>query len=453
MLFHSVQFLIFFILFLVALRFFQGASRIYFVVLSSVAFYGWWYPPHVLVLLGLILYAHYASNCTHLSRLHYAMVISLGFVPLAIFKYWHFVTDNINSLATDLLPVPPKWQLPLGISFLTFTAIAYVDDVRRGVVVREKNLARTALFISYFPQLIAGPILRARELLPQLGRIDMKPSMFKFAFLLFAIGALKKVGLADQMAPAVEKIYGGNGPIDLPQALTAFYGFTVQIYCDFSGYSDMALALGYLLNTRFPRNFDRPYYAESVREFWRCWHMTLSRWLRDYLYVRLGGSHFGVQRTVLAALITMLIGGLWHGAAWTFVFWGLLHGAFIGAEVSIAALFPKRPKLPSWAARLLVFHLVSVGWVFFRAPSFDKAIDLFKGMATPGNWDYLVSTPLLPVLFGLFVLAHRFDRISTIRYLSFKASAAFIIPLSLGLILICAAMALNNPNAFIYFDF
>jgi len=233
----------------------------------------------------------------------------------------------------------------------------------------------------------------------------------------------------------------------------AFYAFTVQIYCDFSGYTDMALALGILLNVNFPLNFNSPYAAASIRDFWRRWHMTLSRWLRDYLYIPLGGSRKGVPRTVLALMLTMLLGGLWHGAAWTFVVWGSMHGLFVATEYLAEKYGVRGPNFPRWIRSIIVIHLVGLTWIFFRAPSFERAWDVITGFMTPGDLTLLMAAPLAPIIILVVFVLHPFDTVPRIRKFADGMAGSVIVPFSLMLILLCAALSVSNPSAFIYFDF
>jgi len=379
--------------------------------------------------------------------------IALSLLPLAFFKYAGFISENLEAISGHEISFESNLSLPIGISFISFTAIAYIIDTRKQRELVERKFWHTALFFSFFPQLIAGPILRAQELLPQISRIRLVPSEIKFALLLFAIGIVKKVGVADQLAPVVDQIYSGDAPLDFATSLVAFYAFSVQIYCDFSGYTDMALGLGLLLGVRLPLNFNKPYCATSIRDFWRRWHMTLSRFLRDYLYIPLGGSQNGMMRMIFTLLATMLLGGLWHGAAWTFVIWGGIHGVFIAIEHLMEKAGIDLSAIPKWLKNLFVIHLVGIAWIFFRAPDFNRAGDVIAGFVQMGDWTILVNNPLVPILvLGTFLL-HRKDSVMNIRSFSERTPSSMIITLSIMLILICSALSINNPSAFIYFDF
>jgi alginate O-acetyltransferase complex protein AlgI len=453
MLFHSPTFLVFLAVFLSGLWVFRGEARIVYTCLASYVFYGWWYPPYLFVLLGLTAYAYIFTRFQRIPRAWLFPVIALGLLPLCVFKYTAFVLQNLSAV-TGLEPFfHPDWALPLGISFVSFTVIAYVLDVRAGKYPPGGKLSHTALYISFFPQLIAGPVLRAHELMPQIGRIKVQPEKVKLALLLFSVGAMKKVGVADQLAPLVDRIYGSEQVLTSSESILAFYAFSIQIYCDFSGYTDMALALGLLLNVSLPENFERPYIAMSIREFWRRWHMTLSRWLRDYLYVPLGGSRQGIARTVAAITITMALGGLWHGAAWTFVLWGLFHGLLVAAEHVMEKCGVRPLPFPGWIKSLVVFHVVSLLWVFFRAPSLEQAWNLLHGFCVSGSLDALSMAPLAPVLVVAVIALHPLDNLAKVRGLADRLPISVVSPLALMVIVICAALSVNNPSTFIYFDF
>jgi len=453
MLFHSAEFLVFLAAFLALLPLFKGEARIGYIGCASFVFYGWWYPPYLLLLLGLSTYAHVFGNRVALARRHLGWVVALGLLPLAVFKYTGFVFENLTLVTSAALPAAPDWALPIGISFITFTAIAYVVDGVRGDPHRARNFWHTALFIAFFPQLIAGPILRARELMDQVRDIRLDRTMLGAALLLFSLGVVKKVGVADQIAPFVDGVFSDTASLSAGRALLALYGFSVQIYCDFSGYTDMALALGLLLNVQLPANFDSPYGALSVRDFWRRWHMTLSRWLRDYLYIPLGGSRGGLVLTVCALLATMLLGGLWHGAAWTFVIWGLVHGVLIAVEHVGRAAGPTLARVPKALRWFLVFHAVTFAWVFFRAPSLDDALAVFAAVGTGAGLADIAAAPFILGLIVAVLALHRWDRLTKIVGASEKLPLAVVATFSLMLILIGAALSYNNPSAFIYFDF
>jgi len=323
---------------------------------------------------------------------------------LGWFKYYGFFAGNVAAFTSRLgLPTPlPLLQvaLPIAVSFFTFQAISYVVDVRRGTI-QPARTVDFALYLSFFPHLIAGPIVRAGELVPQFAS-PRDPFTIEFvrAFGLISGGLIKKVLIADPIAAQlVDPVFGSPALHSRLDVLAAVYGYAVQIYCDFSAYSDMAIGLALLLGFQFPMNFDRPYTAVTLQEFWRRWHMSLSRWLRDYLYVGLGGNRKGTRRTYLNLMLTMLLGGLWHGAAWNFVLWGGMHGAGLAAERWWTDRRGRREVRRPWLRRLLTFNLVCLAWVFFRAPGLGTVQELF-GRLADGGGTAAVTPPVLALVAG-----------------------------------------------------
>jgi alginate O-acetyltransferase complex protein AlgI len=313
-----------------------------------------------------------------------AVALDLG--VLGLFKYYgFFVTDVGDALdAVHLgLPLPLLTiALPVGVSFFTFQAISYVVDVRRGLIEPARTID-VAIYLSFFPHLVAGPIVRAREFLPQLeAPRDPRRVAVGSGLVLIAVGLVKKVAIADFLArEVVDPVFGVPQAYAAPDVALAAYAYAAQIYCDFSGYTDMAIGLALLMGYVFPQNFDRPYRSLGFREFWRRWHMTLSRFLRDFLYIPLGGNRKGRWRTRLNLMITMVLGGLWHGAAWTFVLWGAFHGAGLAVE---HALRDHLKRVPVWLRWVVTFHLIVFGWVLFRAESVDLAGTFLGRLDEPG---------------------------------------------------------------------
>jgi alginate O-acetyltransferase complex protein AlgI len=377
---------------------------------ASLAFYGWWEPVHVLLLLASIAFnftvgsaistAHAAGafrRSKHL--LWFGIVADLSL--LGWFKYANFVVDSANTVGGF------GWQLehivlPLGVSFFTFTQIAFLVDAFRGEV-KERNPVHYGLFVTWFPHLIAGPVLHHKEMMPQFGAA----ATYRFNWenvavggTIFVIGLFKKVVLADGVAAYVAPVFSAAGSGVQPGIIEAWCGalaYTLQLYFDFSGYSDMAIGLSRMFGVRLPLNFDSPYKAANMIEFWRRWHMTLSRFLRDYLYFALGGNRRGPLRRYINLLATMVLGGLWHGAGWTFVVWGALHGVYLCVNHGWRALRARLGSRPAGAAErlagaALTFLAVVLAWVFFRAGDFDAAwrmIDAMFGQAAlqvPANW-------------------------------------------------------------------
>ena len=416
MLFPTIDFAVFFVVALTGswLLMPRRGEWKFFVLVASYVFYGWWNPRFCLLLAGVTLVNHFGG--TAVSRLPVgrarSLVLALTIVAdlgvLGFFKYYgFFVTSVTNSLASIGVTVaPPLLQivLPVGVSFFTFQAISYVVDIHRGDT-EAVPLLDFAMYLSFFPQLVAGPIVRASELLPQMRqRQDPRSVDAARAFGLITAGMFKKVVVANLLATElVDRVFANPERFNALEVGLAIYGYAVQIYADFSGYTDIAIGVALLMGFRFPDNFDRPYIAVTLQDFWRRWHMTLSRWLRDYLYIPLGGSRGTERRTKVNLMLTMLLGGLWHGAAWNFVIWGGIHGVWQAVErqgVLVGGLDPKgfRTRL---LRGLITFHVVCLAWVFFRAETFTAAGTilgrLVTGWTTPAALDPSVPYWWLPI--------------------------------------------------------
>jgi alginate O-acetyltransferase complex protein AlgI len=402
-LFNSYEF-VFFYLPVVAIVFFwiAGISQrlaALWLTAASLFYYGWWNPKYVLLILAsigfnyclgiLIARARRDSGVTGRVWFLLAAAVIANLALLAYFKYANFFVENFNRMAGTGLGMADV-ILPLGISFFTFTQIVFLVDVYRGVA-REYNFVHYVLFVTYFPHLIAGPLLHHRQMMPQFD----DPKTYRpdignvcVGLTVFTIGLCKKVLLADQFALFANPVFdvaAKGGELQLIEAWIGAIAYALQIYFDFSGYSDMAIGLSKMFNVELPVNFNSPYKATSVIEFWRRWHMTLSSFLRDYLYVPLGGNRHGIVRRHFNLMVTMLLGGLWHGASWTFVIWGGLHGAYLVINHAWRALCQRvqLPRIPGGGilAGLATFVAVTAAWVLFRAEGLQSAILMLKGMA------------------------------------------------------------------------
>jgi D-alanyl-lipoteichoic acid acyltransferase DltB (MBOAT superfamily) len=349
--------------------------------LASLLFYGWWDWRYLPLILGSIVvnFAFATALQRQPSRALLTMGVALNLGLLGVFKYADFFLANAARLA-GAAPQLLHIVLPLGISFFTFTQIAYLVDVHRRKA-QEPNFGNYALFVTFFPHLLAGPILHHSEMMPQFAeRSNKRPQADNLASGLFllAIGLVKKVLIADTFAPIADAGFGAPGTLSAPAAWIAVVAYTMQIYFDFSGYTDMALGAARMFNIRMPINFDSPYRSVDIREFWHRWHITLSRFLREYLYIPLGGNRHGEARTAANLIATFLLGGLWHGAAWSFVVWGALHGMALVACRLWSRRGGRLPRPLAWAA---TFLFVSVAWVFFRATSLAEAMAMLRAMA------------------------------------------------------------------------
>lgn len=413
MLFNSFSFLLFFLPLSVLVFFRLGRYHpplaAGWLAAASLFFYGWWNPAYVGLLLASIGFNFGIGSW--LAKVHGRQqeqfkqrLLLFGIVGnlllLGYYKYANFFVSNLDRLLPTGLDFATV-LLPLGISFFTFTQIAFLVDAARGKV-KEYNFIHYTLFVTYFPHLLAGPVLHHQEMMPQFARPSTYvPSARHVAIglTIFCIGLFKKVVLADGVAGYVGPVFDGHAPL---HGLTAWGGalaYTLQLYFDFSGYSDMAIGLSWLFGVRLPLNFASPYKATSIIDFWRRWHMTLSRFLRDYLYIPLGGGRHGKLRRHLNLLVTMLLGGLWHGAGWTFVVWGGLHGFYLVINHgwrALCATLGVDAMRSSWlgrvAAGLLTFLAVVVAWVLFRAADMEAALRLLRAMfglyqeAVPLDW-------------------------------------------------------------------
>jgi alginate O-acetyltransferase complex protein AlgI len=410
-----------------------------------------------------------------------AVAVAVNLVVLGIFKYANFFIDNVNAAAMGLgLPpiVVPRVLLPIGISFFTFHAISYVVDVYRRDATAQKSPVHAALYLLLFPQLIAGPIIRYRDIADQLGRRVVTLDGFAYGVERFIVGLSKKVLIANVVAGPADKIFSMRfAELSAAHAWLGVLCYTLQIYFDFSGYSDMAIGLGGMFGFRFPENFRWPYIAGSVQEFWRRWHISLSTWFRDYLYVPLGGSRVSTARMYGNLVTVFFLCGLWHGASWTFVIWGLWHGAFLVVE-RVARTFTTSPTEPLASSRqgilawpiwphVYTLLVVMIGWVFFRADSFAGAVAFLKAMAgagmkapTPfGIGFYLTPELSLALLAGIVgstpwvpgLAASLARRQGPALRSGVSALAAVTLVALLGLSIM--QMAARTYNPFIYFRF
>ncbi|MCB9947907.1 MAG: MBOAT family protein [Rhodospirillaceae bacterium] len=410
MLFHSQIFVVVFLPVVLAGYYATAGSRAWrtaWLVAASLAFYAYWDPRLVGLLVVSILANWAIGRLLANVPLGLPLVLGVGanLLLLAVFKYADFTADALCALA-GCRHQPWDIVLPLGISFFTFQQISYLVDVRRGSA-SAYRLIDYALYVSFFPQLIAGPIVRHDELIPQMAldprRAGVHERLSRGA-IHFVIGLAKKALVADQLARIADPLFtaanGGQGVLTTGEGWVAAIAFTLQIYFDFSAYSDMAIGLGLMFGFGLPVNFNAPYRSPSIREFWRRWHMTLSRFFRDYVYIPLGGNRFGLGRQVVALGITWFLTGLWHGAAWTFVAWGLIHGTALVVFLLWRRLGVPVPRVVGWALTMLV---VTLAFVVFRAESFAAATEVYGAMIGLGQDGWAVRE--LPRLWLLGVAA------------------------------------------------
>ncbi|MEX0144204.1 MBOAT family protein [Massilia sp. LMS1-1-1.1] len=478
--------------------------------LASLFFYAWWDARYLPLLLASICVNYGAgrligarAGAARKRALVVALVLNLGL--LAYYKYANFFIDSVNAVAVtagagaDSLP----WHgldiiLPIGISFFTFTQIAFLVDCYRGEV-REYRFIHYVLFVSYFPHLIAGPVLHHRDMMPQFAdpaNAHPRAANFAIGLSIFTIGLAKKVLIADNLSPLAIPIFVAGAEPTLIEAWIGVLAYTFQLYFDFSGYSDMAIGLSRLFGVKLPLNFNSPYKAANIADFWRRWHMTLSRFLRDYLYIPLGGSRRGEAMRYRNLMLTMLLGGLWHGAGWTFVIWGGLHGLYLVLQQGWQRVFGAAPGYCwlRWWPGVLTFLAVMLAWVFFRAPDVATAWDITgalvgangvslpRGLASQASslaqwglhpvfdgirWIELAG-PGLPVLLAAMLLAFKVPNTQEIFFLYEPAIERIFQPagrwsfswrptsrwsVGLAALFVACIFGMNRVTEFLYFQF
>jgi len=442
-----------------------------FLLAAGYIFYGWWDYRFLLLMIGSTLIdffiARFIQRSESQSFRRTLLVTSLvvNFAILGFFKYFNFFTDSLaHVLGTLGLSVSApllRIILPPGISFYTFQEIAYIVDVYKRKLPAAESFLDYALFISLFPHLIAGPIQRPSHLLPQVQhQRRFRSDQFFDGILLILSGLFRKCVIADNCALLANAAFSGNlGPPNLPVLAIGAYAFAWQIYGDFSGYSDIARGSAQLLGFHFMVNFRQPYLATSIQDFWRRWHISLSTWLRDYLYIPLGGSAVPGYMTYRNLFATMLLGGLWHGANWTFVVWGGLHGMALAVERFLRqAGFLRRifdlGVGSTWVRRITVFHLVCLSWVFFRAESLTSALALLRGL---GYWawrpEYFTALEFLALFALPLFLIDLYLEHSGEEYVFQERAPAARVALACGVVVLISLFSGNQANAFIYFQF
>jgi alginate O-acetyltransferase complex protein AlgI len=361
-----------------------------FILLASYCFYAWWRLDFVILFFAVTLWSYLASQAIlraqqgeqlQLAKRLLAMAIIGNLAVLGYFKYFNFGVDSLNGLLSSVGMTPFEgWRviLPIGISFYIFQAISYLVDVYRKDAPPAQSFWDFSAFIALFPQLIAGPILRYKDLADQFIQRTHSVENFAEGSMRFMVGFCKKVLIADTVAVLADLCFALDSP-SMADAWLGAIAYTIQLYFDFSGYSDMAIGLGLMMGFRFMENFNHPYISQSITEFWRRWHISLSSWLKDYLYIPLGGNRKGQRRTYINLMVTMLLGGLWHGAAWTFVIWGGWHGSLLALERWFKSRGVQR-LLPIWLAMPGTLLLVIIGWIMFRASSVSTALSFYAAM-------------------------------------------------------------------------
>jgi alginate O-acetyltransferase complex protein AlgI len=447
-------------------------ARLWLLFVASSIFYASWSAAYLLLLYASVVIDYWVGRALvrHETKRRAILLASLVFNlgVLSIFKYADFILQNLAYLGTvlgfDWHPPLYGSLPPLGISFYTFLTLSYTIDVYRRLVPAERSLLNYGVFVTFFPHLIAGPILRGKDFLPQV--MSPRPENYRpwFGINRMAIGFIKKAILADTLATFVEPVYAHPGLYDGVSCLLATYAYAFQIFFDFSGYCDIAMGAAALLGYELPVNFDSPYLARNITTFWRRWHMTLSAWLRDYLYITLGGSRKGRRRTYVNLMLTMLLGGLWHGASWNFVIWGGLHGVLL----AIHKMWVGRPRSETpeeayqfnWRS-VALFLIVCLTWVFFRAQTLDAALGILRAIAlVPAHFlngsislERVAAAVVLPpaVVFTYSLCAQARRRWELFEPGSMRQALAYGCAMASVVVMLASAAA--PPAQFIYFRF
>jgi alginate O-acetyltransferase complex protein AlgI len=471
MLFNSYEFIFAFLPITFFIYFYLNSKRLTiaakgFLVFASLFFYSWWdivYLPLILssilfnYLIGTTLSKSSENNKLGLNKtfskksiLVFGIVCNVAL--LGYFKYTNFFLENFNGIFESNIPLQ-HIILPLGISFFTFTQIAFLVDAYRNEV-KEYDLMRYMLFVTYFPHLLAGPILHHKEMMPQFA--NLKNSVINYrniavGLFIFSIGLFKKVIIADTFAVWANAGFDTATTLNLFEAWATSLSYTFQLYFDFSGYTDMAIGISLMFNIKLPINFNSPYKALNIQDFWRRWHMTLSRFLRDYIYIPLGGNKKSSFRTYTNLLATFVIGGFWHGAGWTFLFWGFLHGIALIIHRAWTNLGFKMNIILAW---FITFNFVNVAWVFFRAKEWEDAIKVLKGMAGINGMPYIETDyfdkdyiwQLILILLVVLILKNTYQYVNSLKI---KIIHIFVVIL----MLVVSITSLENVSEFLYFNF
>lgn len=478
MLFNSYEFIFVFLplsllvyFSLARLRFTKLATAS--LVLASLMFYSYWNISYLPLLLSSILFNYTIGKKVEKSKSKGILIfgVAVNLILLGYYKYTGFFLNSINEIAGGSFVIP-NIILPLGISFFTFTQTAYLVDAYRGET-KNYDLLTYSLFVTVFPHLIAGPILHHKDTIPQFSRLRnfiFSYKNFALGISVFSIGLFKKVIIADRLAPWVKIVFDNANSVTFFEAWVGALGYTLQLYYDFSGYSEMAIGLGLMFNLKLPINFNSPYKATSIIDFWRRWHISLSVFLRNYLYIPLGGNRNGEIKRIRNLMLTMLLGGLWHGAGWTYVIWGGLHGCFLVINHTWRRFNLKLPRALAW---LLTFLSIVIAWVFFRADSVNEALQILSAML--GMKGFILPNELFGQSTALKKIGLQFQNL---KFLTLKGQEVFVIlsillmtafikepivgsnfrpnwkwVLRLSLIATLSLLVLNKVSEFLYFQF
>lgn len=430
-------------------------------LLASVLFYAYGEPVYIILLFVSTLLNYFCACMIESSKykkviLTLAVICNLGI--LIVFKYTDFILGTVNTLTGLHLPLP-QIRMPIGISFFTFQAMSYVIDVYRGTTKAQKNYAKVLLYISFFPQLIAGPIVKYHDIAQEIDNRTQSLEGVSLGIRRFSAGLCKKVLISNTMGLVADQLFGVSaGNINAAGAWLGAISYMLQIYFDFSGYSDMAIGLGWMFGFHFKENFNYPYISGSIREFWRRWHISLSGWFLEYLYIPLGGNRKGKFRTVVNKMIVFLCTGIWHGAAVNFLFWGIYHGCFLMLEEYVPWIGRKGSKLKAVFQHIYALLVVCIGFVFFRADTMSQGLFWIKEMFTGFTWNAAAMsfavqqiTPVFLVTLAGALIACC-PVIKTVNNKKWYAPFAYVCSL-LGLVVCMLSLASGTYNPFIYFRF
>ncbi|QPH90665.1 MBOAT family O-acyltransferase [Campylobacter concisus] len=484
MLFNSYEFIFLFLPFTFFIYFYLNKKRLTevakgFLVLSSLFFYSWWNVIYLPLILGSMVfnYCFGVELNKENSKISKKFILVLGIAAnlmlLGYFKYSDFFISNVNFIFNTQIP-HLNLLLPLAISFFTFQQIAYLVDSAMGGGTKQYDFLNYCLFVTFFPQLIAGPIVHHKEMMPRFANVRNKIINYKniaLGLFIFSIGLFKKVVIADSFAVWATNGFDKATVLNLFEAWATSLSYTFQLYFDFSGYCDMAIGAALLFNIKLPINFNSPYKALNIQDFWRRWHITLSRFLRDYIYIPLGGNRKGRLRTYANLMATFIIGGIWHGAGWTFVFWGFLHGVALVIHRIWSELGFKMNKILAW---FITFNFINIVWIFFRAKEWSDALKVLKGMfglsgiVLPNfllaKLGFLKSLGVgfggflekvgdknifLFLLFGFILVLVFKNSAEILKQLKFEIKTAIFC----SIVFIYSIFSLNNISEFLYFNF
>lgn len=437
-------------------------AKNFLLVVASLVFYAYGEPIYVILLVassaGNYILARLTGECPKIRKLTMTLAVVINLGLLVIFKYSGFLVDTFNSVTGAGIPVP-QVRMPVGISFFTFQALSYVIDVYRGDASVQKNFGKVLLYISFFPQLIAGPIVKYHDVEAETNNRKQTPEEIGKGIRRFIAGLSKKVLIANTMGLVADNLFGAAATgITGPGAWLGAVSYMLQIYFDFSGYSDMALGLGMMFGFHFHENFDYPYISASIREFWRRWHMSLSGWFKEYLYIPLGGNRRGKFRTVVNKMIVFVCTGIWHGASFNFLFWGIYHGFFLMLEEYIPFIGKKGGKLKSFFQHVYALLVVCVGFVFFRADTMKQGCFWIREMFTDFGWKASAMSLTLQQLTPVYLVTLAAALVAAVPVNSmlkkYKWYEGFNYVLSLAGFALCVlSLAGGTYNPFIYFRF